>query len=390
MSKNQLCTIMTFSKKDVIRAGVSLASDELVHDDDSFQKTMDILTYWRDSHIQSLNNAHKLLNTFIHKVDKNVFVAKRLKRFDSIKKKLQRFEQMQLKNMQDIGGIRVVATTLEHVDSIFKILAQESCFYNNGQFIKFDNYIDQPKDDGYRCLHIVGRFNNNDGDERKIEFQLRTKLQHSWATSLEIVDIFTGQNLKGNSGFLNYQTFFKSVSEQFQVMENLQGFKDDDKEAFLKQYLNSVVSSPAVIKQCYMITEFLNRKIGTNSIENQLKYYCETAKKINIDLSSGAYSDGYVLIQLDTSTQKISYEFFPKAIHSEASLKYIYYEKLFSKEEKLIVTLLSTDAVGGLKQAYPNYFADSEFFLAHIQYIKMAVLIIDIQKKLERVQSPIN
>ncbi|MDY6460349.1 hypothetical protein SKM50_11365, partial [Acinetobacter faecalis] len=61
MSKNQLCTIMTFSKKDVIRAGVSLASDELVHDDDSFQKTMDILTYWRDSHIQSLNNAHKLL-----------------------------------------------------------------------------------------------------------------------------------------------------------------------------------------------------------------------------------------------------------------------------------------------------------------------------------------
>ncbi|MDY6460489.1 hypothetical protein [Acinetobacter faecalis] len=196
--------------------------------------------------------------------------------------------------------------------------------------------------------------------------------------------------MKGNSGFLNYQTFFKSVSEQFQVMENLQGFKDDDKEAFLKQYLNSVVSSPAVIKQCYMITEFLNRKIGTNSIENQLKYYCETAKKINIDLSSGAYSDGYVLIQLDTSTQKISYEFFPKARHSEASLKYSYYEKLFSKEEKLIVTLLSTDAVGGLKQAYPNYFADSEFFLAHIQYIKMAVLIIDIQKKLERVQSPIN
>lgn len=387
MQKNQLCTIMKFSKKDVVRAGIALTNDNLINDEESFQKTMDVLTYWRDSHVFPLNNAHQLLNKFVLKVDENAFIAKRLKRFDSIKKKLQRFEQMQLKNMQDIGGIRVVVTTLEQVNSIFNTLAQEVYFHNNGQFIKFDNYIEKPKDDGYRSLHMVGKFNTDDHDERKIEFQIRTKLQHSWATSLEIVDIFTGQNLKGNAGFANYQTFFKNISDQFQIMENLKGFKNNDKGTFLKEYLRDAITNRKNINQCLEITEFLDRKIGNNSIEQQLKYYCETAKKINHDLSSGKFANGFVLIQLDTDTQKIDYYFFPKEKHSEASLKYSYYEKEFSKQKHLIVTLLSTDAMGGLKQAYPNYFADSEFFLAHVKYIKMVAELIKIQRKIEKLQS---
>ena len=387
MQKNKLCTIMKFSKKDVVRAGIALTNDNLINDEESFQKTMDVLTYWRDSHVFPLNNAHQLLNKFVLKVDENAFIAKRLKRFDSIKKKLQRFEQMQLKNMQDIGGIRVVVTTLEQVNSIFNTLAQEVYFHNNGQFIKFDNYIEKPKDDGYRSLHMVGKFNTDDHDERKIEFQIRTKLQHSWATSLEIVDIFTGQNLKGNAGFANYQTFFKNISDQFQIMENLKGFKNNDKGTFLKEYLRDAITNRKNINQCLEITEFLDRKIGNNSIEQQLKYYCETAKKINHDLSSGKFANGFVLIQLDTDTQKIDYDFFPKEKHSEASLKYSYYEKEFSKQKHLIVTLLSTDAMGGLKQAYPNYFADSEFFLAHVKYIKMVAELIKIQRKIEKLQS---
>ena len=378
---------MKFSKKDVVRAGIALTNDNLINDEESFQKTMDVLTYWRDSHVFPLNNAHQLLNKFVLKVDENAFIAKRLKRFDSIKKKLQRFEQMQLKNMQDIGGIRVVVTTLEQVNSIFNTLAQEVYFHNYGQFIKFDNYIEKPKDDGYRSLHMVGKFNTDDHDERKIEFQIRTKLQHSWATSLEIVDIFTGQNLKGNAGFANYQTFFKNISDQFQIMENLKGFKNNDKGTFLKEYLRDAITNRKNINQCLEITEFLDRKIGNNSIEQQLKYYCETAKKINHDLSSGKFANGFVLIQLDTDTQKIDYDFFPKEKHSEASLKYSYYEKEFSKQKHLIVTLLSTDAMGGLKQAYPNYFADSEFFLAHVKYIKMVAELIKIQRKIEKLQS---
>ena len=210
---------MTFSKKDVTRAGKALINDSLLDDHQLLERTMQVLTYWRDSHIQPLNEAHNLLNRFIYRIDKKAFIAKRLKRFESIKKKLKRFDGMQLKNMQDIGGIRVVVENLKQVNAIFKVLANEHCFYNDGKFIKMDNYILNPKNDGYRCLHIVGKVNNKLSEERKIEFQIRTKLQHSWATTLEIVDIFTGQDLKSNDGFYDYKKFFKDVSDQFQIIE---------------------------------------------------------------------------------------------------------------------------------------------------------------------------
>ncbi len=71
-----------------------------------------------------------------------------------------------------------------------------------------DNYILYLKNDGYRCLHIVGKFNNKLSEERKIEFQF-TKLQHSWATTLEIVDIFTGKILKVMKVFMIIKNFLK-------------------------------------------------------------------------------------------------------------------------------------------------------------------------------------
>lgn len=381
MRKNQISLLMNFSKKEVVRAGEALINDSLINDDATFNHTMSVLTYWRNSHIVPLNLAHDLLNRFIHRIDKKAFVAKRLKRFDSIKKKLKRFDQMQLKNMQDIGGIRVVVSDLSKVHSIYKILVNEHCFYNGDKLIKMDNYIENPKDDGYRCLHIVGKFNNELDEERKIEFQIRTTLQHSWATALEIVDIFTGQNLKSNLGFLTYKNFFKDVSDQFQLMENLPGFQNNDRGIFLKEYLKKVLSDYTLTRQCIDITKILEMKMGLMSFEEQLKSYCKAAEDINQKLMSKNYKDGFVLIRLNVQNYKIEDEFFNRSEHDLASLRYSQYEKLLSNDKKWIITLLSTDAVGGLKEAYPNYFADSEIFLNYISYIKMVVGLSIIEKK---------
>ena len=121
---------MKFSKKDVVRAGKNLIDDDLLNDQEKFNSTMGILTYWRDSHLVPLEKSNQLLNRYIHNIDKNAFIAKRIKRFDSIKRKLKRFDKMELKNMQDIGGIRVVVSSQKQVDSILKILTNEICFYN--------------------------------------------------------------------------------------------------------------------------------------------------------------------------------------------------------------------------------------------------------------------
>ena len=142
---------MKFSKKDVIRAGKNLIDDNLVNDQEKFNSTMDVLTYWRDSHLVPLEKSNQLLNRYVHNIDKNAFIAKRIKRLDSIKRKLKRFDKMELKNMQDIGGIRLVLSSQKQLDTMLKILTNEMCFYkNNNELIKLDNYIKHPKFDGYR------------------------------------------------------------------------------------------------------------------------------------------------------------------------------------------------------------------------------------------------
>ena len=83
-----------------------------------------------------------------------------------------------------------------------------------------NDYIRNPKEDGYKSIHLIGKFKNSEGELRSIELQIRTKVQHSWATAVEIVDLFTNQSLKSNSGKTIWKDFFKHTSEQFALLEN--------------------------------------------------------------------------------------------------------------------------------------------------------------------------
>src|SRR5690606_14571502 len=92
--------------------------------------------------------------------------------------------------------------------------------------IRFKDYIKKPKEDGYRGYHLVGKFPDSSGSSRLIEIQLRTTLQHDWATSVEIVDLFTNQALKSNQGKEEWKQSFADVSKQFAIMESIHLFTD--------------------------------------------------------------------------------------------------------------------------------------------------------------------
>jgi len=378
---------MKFSKKDVVRAGKNLIDDDLLNDQEKFNSTMGILTYWRDSHLVPLEKSNLLLNRYIHNIDKNAFIAKRIKRFDSIKRKLKRFDKMELKNMQDIGGIRVVVSSQKQVDSILKILTNEICFYNkNNELIKIDNYIKNPKFDGYRSVHIVGIFKNSEGEDRKIEFQLRTKLQHSWATTLEIIDIFTQQNLKSDSGFQNYKNFFKYVSDLFQLIESFKSFQKNNIEELRKDLLNHLEKNDVLFQEAYGIMSFLRQGTSDTTIKDQLQLYCLSLKELNQKLSKSD-KNSFILIRLNIAARKLEHENFSKKESKEALERYSLYEQTLSQNPNIIVALLSTDAIGGLQEAYPNYFADSEMFLKYINIIEATVQLIMIKKHLNHISS---
>ena len=62
-----------------------------------------------------------------------------------------------------------------------------------------DDYIAEPRDSGYRGIHFVSRFQPQCRDEdafegMRIEIQLRSRLQHVWATAVETAAIFSGES----------------------------------------------------------------------------------------------------------------------------------------------------------------------------------------------------
>ncbi len=84
------------------------------------------------------------------------------------------------------------------------------------------DYIQNPKKDGYRGVHLIYRYKSDKistYDGLLIEVQIRSKIQHAWATAIEIVDLFTGQAIKSNEGEEEWKEFFRLVSSAFAKIE---------------------------------------------------------------------------------------------------------------------------------------------------------------------------
>src|SRR6266436_8845112 len=87
-----------------------------------------------------------------------------------------------------------------------------------------DNYLLEPKIDGYRSHHIIFSFSPKDSERaaytgRRIELQVRTQLQHSWATAIEAVGLFRGEQLKSDQGSREWLRLFKLMSDEFAEAE---------------------------------------------------------------------------------------------------------------------------------------------------------------------------
>jgi putative GTP pyrophosphokinase len=109
-----------------------------------------------------------------------------MKRAPSIVSKLQRFDGMNLARMQDIGGLRAVLGSVSRVRKL-------EAMYRNSKFRHVLVYIAHPKSDGYRGIHLIYRYSNSLApayDGLSLELQVRTRLQHAWATAVETMGTF--------------------------------------------------------------------------------------------------------------------------------------------------------------------------------------------------------
>ena len=164
-----------------------------------------IVNNWRMSHAYPLKSFRTTLKSRAEKVDPSVIIAQRMKRFATLMNKLERESTMKLSQMQDLGGCRAIVPKIRHLNQIHE--------QYRSQDTKCYDYISNPKKDGYRGIHLIGRYNPR-GDfgkpwkNQRIEIQLRTHLQHAFATTVETVTAFTREQLKFGGGPQDWRRFF--------------------------------------------------------------------------------------------------------------------------------------------------------------------------------------
>jgi len=113
-------------------------------------------------------------------------VKSRIKSPDSIAKKLEKnnhpvtFESM-MSNLNDIAGVRVICPYISDIYTVRDILLKQPDI----TLIKESNYIENPKESGYRSLHLVISvpvYLSKTAHDVRVEIQLRTIAMDFWAS----------------------------------------------------------------------------------------------------------------------------------------------------------------------------------------------------------------
>ncbi|MFA0568886.1 RelA/SpoT domain-containing protein [Vibrio gallaecicus] len=326
----------TSSKKSVMRAGKELA--------ECYEKkcameanALDILNNWRLSHSYPLEKIRTILEQSARDVDSKALMGQRIKRVPSIVGKLNRFPTMRLDRMQDLGGCRAVVSS---IDDVYKVIAKLKTSRTMHVLKNEKDYIEDPKQSGYRSYHLVYSFQNKKYEKLnglQIEMQVRTAVQHSWATAVEVVGAFTAESLKSSQGDANWLEFFKLVSHYFQELE--QG----------KKYRNA----PEDLKKLY---DELNVK--------RFVHACAVTAN-HIDKEDNAWAS-YFLMELNPSKNIINITSYPTTHLKQAGDDYLAAEHRCKDTVGAEVALVSTNDLDNLRNAYPNYFADTRTFMHNL------------------------
>lgn len=341
----------SYSKTQVNKAGDILRGSERTYDE--FLWASQVLTNWRSSHGYPMNTFQSTLRDKLYIIGANeAIVARRIKRTPSIVSKLRRFDSMQLARMQDIGGLRAVVSSLKHVS-----LLRDS--YNkslSGRMFKHElvgeyDYIIDPKTSGYRSVHLVFRYRNDtvtDYNGIRVELQIRTRLQHVWATAVETVGTFLDHALKSSEGPEEWLKFFSLAGSTFAHFEKcapVPGYESlSRKETFKKTEAEAV----------------------RLDVRHHLQAFSIAANAIIENKQKGSYH----LIVLDPVGKTVTLWAYSRNRLEEANIAYTKTEGRIAKGEPIQVVLVAAGDINELRRAYPNYFLDTRQFVGVLDSIR--------------------
>ena len=121
-----------------------------------------------------------------HKRNPIEFITSRIKRPISIVEKLKRYgvpisvESVE-QNLNDVAGVRVICPFIDDIYAVADMLLRQ----DDITLLKKKDYIQNPKENGYRSLHLIVEipvFFSNQKRPMRVEVQIRTIAMDFWAS----------------------------------------------------------------------------------------------------------------------------------------------------------------------------------------------------------------
>lgn len=334
-----------FSRSQVDAAGHTLGSSPLSAD--AARASLIILNNWRSSHLYPLNTFQALLRTKLRQQGRGGAAAQRLKRTPSILAKLQRHDRMSLARMQDIVGLRAILPDMGALEDLYHQYA-EARFEH--ELTAVHDHVQDPKPDGYRSVHLVYKYRNAARPEytnMRLEIQMRTRLQHLWATAVETIDSVEHLNMKGGVWSEKWSEYFLLASAAFALIE----------ETPLPRSLRGMSSND--------VRELLAPKANNLAIQLQLiRGYRVVAERIRAVANA---SDEYHLVVLDVERRVVDVTSFSATRADEAAAALAVAEQLYEGDPSRDAVLVSGTMLDDLDRAFPNYFLDIAAFIDEVR-----------------------
>lgn len=347
-----------FSKKAINRAGDTLIDPQA--SEEQKEAALELLDYWRSIHAipleRLLDHTRPFAQAFFsfhdegcaNMIPKIIHHSTRLKRTESIVKKLKRYPEMKLTRMQDIAGVRNVCLFSEHTVSFCSSFVSvvdrisESFATRHPCKRKFD-YITEPKSSGYRAVHFVHEFQGFEEPEYnglQFEIQYRTKLQHVWAMAVETVGMFYGEALKSSQGNQAWQDFFVLASAAFSHLEEF----------------------PVVAVHAEKTFEEIRGELRHEAKEKSFSTKLQAIREIDRRLSGEEYDYWLLEVNIKKGTNHV-YGFKTEQLQTALEMYTAKEQTPACLRGESQVVLVSTESINDLRNAYPSFFLDVTEFI---------------------------
>lgn len=322
------------SRTKIDKAGLALAKGKF-RDEVDYIELEETFDEYRKAHLQPLSETTLELQQLLANYGAPYYIAQRLKRKPQIVRKLNRLS-VRLTQLQDIGGCRIIVHRNSDVDKLYKYLRDSVGAQNIFVIDRVTDYREKGRDDtGYRALHVIlkrgGIF---------LELQIRSRIQHYWAESIERTSVIYGYYLKESEGNPEVIQYFKTLSDVFCEIEA-------GREASVEQRLRV----DSLRTECEQIILQSDRHKVFDSFVNEDIILTLTEKEGR----NPAGLNNWILVFDWNAGAFVSWDIVSRNA-GDAVETYIEYERMFPVESGYEVVLVGSSEVATVRQTHSHYF----------------------------------